>query len=648
MLTLGKTVVGMLALAFFLACGGGGGEELSPGPTKFGVTAMDRNLLDLGWIRPSQGADAYNIEQSVNGGSFTTVKTVSGDTSDTFLDTSNLPDDGQIRFRVYGTRGGSRTANSNEDSYHMWVRPPGNVAASLDPSADGKSVGTITLTWTRTALALNSYRIERIVGNATQATTMATVSAQTLRWTDSAPVEAANSTYYVSTITGSAVSDPTPSNVMAIPALTPVITSVVAQGTLVTLSWEQRGIPADQVVVMSMAGFGTGSSGSYSTEAKLAGDATTYATSNLPFGYTSLLLKVIKGGIEGYSEPYSLTSAPAVPGMAFDLQRFSIPTVSVISLAPSGGCFAQTISINPPKCYEVTTSGYKPYVMNPGDQVVSAAVYDAAENPHFFSWQKDAQVSGQLDLMHIYKENSQWLSESVGTTTTVTVPRFGVAFIGGSGKLHFFFQESFATKHITNASGTWGEESLSAPNLWAYSLDDAGLPRVYIRGNSGESALGQLGLQDAANQWTYEAIPSPFTVGTIYWADIVPLPEGRLGLAIRHQPHASGTFEYWWFERDGAGQWDAGMKLPVVCSSMSEDALLISNANHSRTAMLLGRNLCIRDGSGIWNSGPFCPDGYDMGWATMAFNTNGKLMVVARAGVSYYAYPDPYILYTEH
>ena len=151
-----------LLLLALLGCGGGGSQR-APGPSGLAITDMgDHQTLYLSWIRPAQGADSYQIEHGIDGGSFVVLKTVSGGTSDSLLSTSSYPDAARLSFRVCGLKGGSATAYSNTATFQFWVRAPSQVQTTTYLNADGTFANKIGLSWTPNARTTTGVRVDRI------------------------------------------------------------------------------------------------------------------------------------------------------------------------------------------------------------------------------------------------------------------------------------------------------------------------------------------------------------------------------------------------------------------------------------------------------------------------------------------------------
>lgn len=611
----------------------------------------DRQTLYLSWIRPAQGADSYQIEQSVGGGSFTVLKTVSGANSDSFISTSSYPDDGQINFRVCGISGSDRTAYSNVASFRMWVRAPGNVTAwaGQDQAADGTIANKVELTWTRNALTSTGVRIDRIVsGSGT--TTVATLSPGSTFWRDMAPVEGSSTTYTVTNLCGTAASDPAWSNGLIVPIIPPVIASVVPSGGTLTLTWSKSGAPADQMAVLFKTGLDSTYLDSYSTLATLAGDATTYTAAGLPAGYLSIRVKAFKDGQSGVSKAWSYAPAPTVPGTSFGITSWSFPSANIFALSSSGRCLAQETLLSPPRVFEVENGTYASnFTPQGGDSIASAAAFDGSQEPHFFLWRPSSSVSGQWDLLHLRRQGTAWSSEPTGRSTTT--PSMGVALMDASNNLHFIYAAGSTYQHLTNASGSWvfSDTGLasggSAP--WAASLDGTGLVRVFAGSTTAGTTAGRVAARSAGGNWTIETVAIAFQSNRTSSGDMVALPNGRLGLAALIA-NAASTTECWWFERETDGTWSVGQKLGTYGSIYSGAAfMLAASPDASRAAVFLNDSLFLRDAAGTWTSGTFCPIGYQTGPLTLAFTTQNKLKVLCKGGSAGYYFLQPYLLYEE-
>lgn len=646
---LGPTLLLLLAL---LGCGGGGGgSQQAPGPSSLSITDMgDHQTLYLSWVRPSQGADTYQIEHSVDGGSFSTLKTVSGGTSDSLLSTSTYPDAARLSFRVCGLKGGSATAYSNTATFQFWVRPPSQVQTTTYLNADGTFANKIGLSWTANARTTTSVRIDRIITGGTS--TVATLPAGSTQWSDTAPVEGSTTTYTVTNLVGSMASDPGWSNSVTVPVMSPVITSVTPSSGSYTLTWTKAGAQADQFAVVCKTGLDSTYLDSYGTAATVSGTTLTATVGSLPAGYLSFRVKALKNGQAGASAPWGFVPPPAVPGTSFGVTPLSFPSASYFALSNSGRCLAQETLGTPPLVYEVQDGSYRwTTFLQSGDKIASAAAFDSAQEPHFLAWRPSPGTPGQWDLLRFRRQGTTWSSDPTGFTSTTTP--VGVALMDAGNHLHFVVRSGATFRHVGEGGGAWTVEdtglSAASSGPWAASLDSAGLPRIFLGANTGGgSSAGWLALRSATGTWSQETIPVPFQVDSTSTGDLAALPDGRLGLAAVVYNHATYASECWWFERDTDGTWSAGLKLGVYGSYWSGAAFLLAGApDQSRTALFLNDSLYLRDASGTWTGGTFCPIGYQTGPLAMAFTPQAKVMVLGKGGSSGYYFPQPYLLYQE-
>lgn len=644
----------LLLLIALFACGGGGGGggQQVPGPTSLLVIDMgDRQTLDLSWMRPSQGADTYQVEHSINGGAFSLLKTVDGGSADTLIATSGYPDAAKLAFRVRGIAGGSATAYSNTATFQFWVRAPSQVQTTTYLNADGTFANKIGLSWTRNAFASTGVRIDRVLAPG-GTSTLATLPPGTTQWSDTAPVEGVSTAYTVTNLAGSVASDAGWSNSLVVPVISPVIASVTQSGTSYTLTWTKAGVQADQFAV----GWKTGLDGtyldSYGTGATVSGTTLTATLTGLPAGYLSFRVKALKNGQAGSSAPWGFVPPPTVPGTAFAATPLSFPSASYFALSSTGRCLALDPLLSPPLAYEVQDGGYRwQNLLQSNDKLAAAGTFDSAQEPHFLVWRPTPGVTGQWDLLRFRRQGTTWSSGPTGLTSTSATT--GVALMDAGNHLHFVVRSGTTFLHASDASGSWtGEDtglSATTGGPWAASLDGSGQPRIFLGVNAaGGTSAGWLALRSQAGAWSQEAIPVPFQVDRATTGDLVALPGGRLGLATVLYNHATYAAECWWFERGADGSWSSGQKLGVYGSVWSGSVFLLAGApDASRTALLLNDALFLRDTSGTWTSGTFCPIGYQTGPLAMAFTAQGKLMVLAKGGNAGYYFPQPYLLYQE-
>lgn len=183
-----------------------------PSPvTKAAVTVLSNSHLVLNWIETS-GETGYRIERSTDNVTFTQIATLGANVPS--YSASGLAAGTQYWFRI------SPTSSTGDGNPVVITGTTTGLQAVVDLAFTSKASTAIGIAWTAVSAA-TSYRIERST-NGTSFTTLATVAAGTLAYTDATVAVLGKYHYRVVSINGTTVADPSPTIFTAAPRTTPL------------------------------------------------------------------------------------------------------------------------------------------------------------------------------------------------------------------------------------------------------------------------------------------------------------------------------------------------------------------------------------------------------------------------------------------
>jgi gliding motility-associated-like protein len=211
---------------------------ISP-PTGAEATALSHTQVRVAWTDNSNDETGFQIEQSLNGTSFTLVKTVAaGVTADT-LSGLNPVTKYYYRIRATGTPINSSYTNIVE------VTTPVDPAWPLTPSGLSASAATnteISLTWQDNSNNETGFRIERSL-NGTVFTSIDTVNADVVNFNDVGLTHSTKYYYRVQSINASGaygytnIADATTLVDPALPVAPTALTATATSHTAINLTW---------------------------------------------------------------------------------------------------------------------------------------------------------------------------------------------------------------------------------------------------------------------------------------------------------------------------------------------------------------------------------------------------------------------------
>jgi len=179
--------------------------------TSASIAPLSSTQLILNW-RDTSGETGYRIERSTDNVSFTQIATVAANVPS--YTAGGLAPGTPYWFRI------SPMTSTGDSNPVVVTRSTGGMQAVGTPWFTSKSSSAIGIEWTAVASATN-YRIERS-GNGTTFTTLATVAAGTLAYTDATVAVLGKYYYRVVAINGTTVADPSPTIFTAAPRTTPL------------------------------------------------------------------------------------------------------------------------------------------------------------------------------------------------------------------------------------------------------------------------------------------------------------------------------------------------------------------------------------------------------------------------------------------
>lgn len=178
-----------------------------PSPvTDAAVTVLSNTHLVLNWTETS-GETGYRIERSTDNVSFTQIGTVGANVPS--YSSSGLAAGTPYWFRI------SPMSATGDGNPVVITGTTTGLQAVTDLAFTSKSSSAIGIAWTAVGAATN-YRIERST-NGTSFTTLATVAAGTLAYTDATVAVLGKYYYRVVTLDGTTVADPSPTIFTAAP-----------------------------------------------------------------------------------------------------------------------------------------------------------------------------------------------------------------------------------------------------------------------------------------------------------------------------------------------------------------------------------------------------------------------------------------------
>lgn len=181
-----------------------------PSPvTDAAVTVISNTQLVLNWTETS-GETGYRIERSADNVTFTQIATVGANVPS--YSSSGLAAGTPYWFRI------SPTTATGDGNPVVITGSTTGLQAVVDVAFTSKASSAIGIAWTAVGAA-TSYRIERST-NGTSFTTLATVAAGTLAYSDASVAVLGKYYYRVVTINGTTVADPSPTIFTAAPRTT--------------------------------------------------------------------------------------------------------------------------------------------------------------------------------------------------------------------------------------------------------------------------------------------------------------------------------------------------------------------------------------------------------------------------------------------
>jgi len=649
----------VLCVAALAACGGGGGGGSVAGPTGLAATALsDGDTLDVAWIRPAAQVTGYRLEHSTDGQTFTTLKTLTPGTTDTFVSLAAYPDNRTISFRVCGLLSSGTTGWSNTATHAIPLRAPAAVGAVVTYAADWATVLSVEVTWTNPSTASTGVRIERVPASGA-AVTVATLSPGATRWVDTDPPESSTFHYEVVNLCGASTARGSSTSVTTLPKAARILSATGPAGAI-ALTWTCPGAVPDSVEVMMVEGLSGIYENSFWVKQTLPGTATSCTLTGLAYNYYSFRIRVTKGGTTSMSAPFPYVPPATVGGAALAAQPRTVPSGSSYILAPSGAVLVPCTWYAPPQVRAIDAAGAPlAYPSLSQEEILPSTSwspswqqggFDAAGDPHVVAWRRNATDTTLWDLRHYALKAGAWTSEAVPPAAGT---RMGSVTVLGdaSGGLHLFWLgQDGQVRHLANGTGSWVSEDTGliltagtyASPRWAAVLDATGQPRVFATAGDLAPTLGQLALRKADGAWSVEAIPAATPLGYPAYAALLALPAGRLAAAFTASPSANGTRHLYWMERDADGTWQAPQSLGA-----QEWFLAAQTPDGARVALVRGGTVDLRDAAGNWTTETLCPDTVSVGSIAVAFSPQGKLRLLALAGNTGYGAPNPCILYAE-
>lgn len=202
-------------------------------PTGLSATVISGNEIDLTWTDHSNQAGTYEIDQSVDGVTWTSVAYVYGVTAQTAVVKGPFNGASTYDFRVFA----SAYPGGNSSSATTSVITPAFPNAPTQVVATAQSDKAIIFSWNNVAGA-TGFVVQRATSNNGPWTTLSTLNASVTAYTDSGLPEATSYWYQVIATNSSGSSAPSaPISSATQPSAPTGLTASVASNNEIDLSW---------------------------------------------------------------------------------------------------------------------------------------------------------------------------------------------------------------------------------------------------------------------------------------------------------------------------------------------------------------------------------------------------------------------------